>query len=59
MDEYPKALYRDGTEFEWEGLSLDMLVVDDADAEAAARKDGWASAGEEAPKPRRKQASGD
>ncbi len=36
MDEYPKMLYKTGSEFEWEGLSLDTITVADADEEAAA-----------------------
>ena len=39
MTDYPKMLYRDGTEIEWEGLSLDTLVVENEDEELAA--DGW------------------
>lgn len=36
MQEYPKILYKKGTSFEWEGLSLDLLTVNDADEEKAA-----------------------
>ena len=40
-NEYSKMLYREGSELEWHGHSLDCLVVDDAEAEAEAKKDGW------------------
>lgn len=41
MHEYPKALYRKGDSLHWEGRDLDLLVVDDAQGEAAAMKQGW------------------
>jgi hypothetical protein len=41
MDEYPLALYKSGSAFLWEGLQLDMLIVDDAEAASAAKADGW------------------
>ncbi len=52
-DEYPKMLYRDGSEIEWEGKSLNTLTVDDAEGEKAARTDGWVGVGE---KPKKKAA---
>jgi hypothetical protein len=41
MNEYPKAMYRPGSEFEWEGMSLDMRVVEDAQAVTEAQNEGW------------------
>lgn len=41
MSDFPKALYREGTAFEYEGRSLDMLRVEDADEMKAAQADGW------------------
>lgn len=58
MSEYPKALIRPGSEFEWEGRLLDMRMVADADEETAARVEGWRHAAEpeEAkPAPKRKK----
>jgi hypothetical protein len=55
MHEYPKALVRAGSEFEWEGRALDMRVVTDGDEEAAARKEGWHAAHEEPPATKRKK----
>lgn len=43
-NEFPKILYRDGTAFEWEGQTLDLLIVADADEEKAARVNGWRDA---------------
>lgn len=45
-NQYPKCLYRDGASFDWEGRSLDGIVVDDAQAEADARKLGYGPIGE-------------
>lgn len=45
-DQFPKMLYREGTEMEWHGLSLDTLVVADADELAAAKKEGWLAVGD-------------
>ena len=36
MSDYPKMLYKIGNQLDWDGLSLDFITVDDADAEAAA-----------------------
>lgn len=44
--EYPKLLYRPGTEAMIERVGYDILTVTDADAEAAARKQGWGAVGE-------------
>lgn len=38
---YPKMLYRTGTEIEWEGWNLDTRIVRDEDEELAAIEDGW------------------
>lgn len=40
-NEFPKMLYRDGSEITVEGVGLDYLIVDNADAQAAAESDGW------------------
>jgi hypothetical protein len=40
--DYPKMLYRDGSEIEFEGRGLDTITVEDADVEAAAKKEGFA-----------------
>lgn len=45
-DEFPKMLYRDGKAIEWEGRSLDTLIVDDAAGEKAALADGWRVTGD-------------
>lgn len=37
MSDYPKMLFKVGTEIEWEGLSLDTIIVEDAEGEAAAK----------------------
>lgn len=42
-NDYPKMLYRAGSEIEWEGKSLDTLIVDDAEGESAAVKEGWSA----------------
>jgi hypothetical protein len=39
--DYPKMLYRDGSEIEFEGRGLDTITVADADEEAAAKKEGF------------------
>ena len=44
MDRYPLALYRPGSEFEWEGRKLDILAVGDATDEALALEQGWQTA---------------
>lgn len=36
MEEYPKMLYKTGTQIDWEGQSLDVITVADANEEAAA-----------------------
>lgn len=41
MIEYPKCLLRDGSAIEWDGKPYDVLIVEDAAAEKAARADGW------------------
>ncbi len=43
MSDFPKALYRDGTEFDFEGRTLDMLTVADKDEMTAALAEGWAA----------------
>lgn len=40
-NEFPKMLYKKGSEMHHEGHDLDTLIVEDADGEAAARKDGF------------------
>lgn len=52
MQEYPKMLFRLGTEFEHEGKMLDSLIVGAADEEDVAREAGFgdlADAGAEKP----------
>ncbi len=44
MDDFPAMLYRPGAEIKWEGMSLDTLVVNNADELADARADNWATA---------------
>lgn len=44
MHEHPKMLYRDGSAFEWEGRSLECVIVCDHAGEAEARKVGWRDA---------------
>jgi hypothetical protein len=44
MHEYPKALYKPGTAFEWEGVMLDETIVCDHATEVEARKHGWSDA---------------
>lgn len=44
--EFPKMLVREGAEIEWEGHSLDTLIVTDAEGLAAAKKEGWGLASE-------------
>lgn len=41
MNEYPLCLYKEGSELEWHGHSLDMRIVADAEEEAESGKDGW------------------
>lgn len=43
---YPLALYRDGSEFDWDGRQTDRLTVADKDAHSQAIADGWAEAGD-------------
>lgn len=43
-DEYPKMLYKPGSEIEWDGAKFDTLIVDSLDAEEAVSADGWKSA---------------
>lgn len=40
-NEYPMMLYRDGTQFRWDGRGTDSLIVADLDDHALAEKDGW------------------
>lgn len=52
---FPRMIYRDGTAIEWEGLSLDTLVVADEAELSVALADGWRIdplAIGDAPKPR-------
>jgi hypothetical protein len=56
MNDYPKALYRQGSQFEWEGLSLDSMIVDSADAEKAALADGWKASPFDDEKPKARKA---
>lgn len=41
MTEFPKCLYRAGSAIEWEGRKIDTFIVEDAEAEAKALKEGW------------------
>jgi len=41
MDEYPKAIYRAGSDIVWDGHSLDFDTVNSADEEAQALAAGW------------------
>lgn len=41
MSEYPKMIYRLGNEFVWDGVGVDMRIVDDHAEESAAIEDGW------------------
>jgi hypothetical protein len=52
-NEYPRVLYRDGTQEEVWGRKVDMLHVNDEDEQDAAMADGWTLRpdGNEAPKP--------
>lgn len=43
-NEFPKALYRTGSEFEWDGRGTDSLTVADAAEQEQAEADGWAEA---------------
>ena len=38
---YPKMLYRDGSEFRWDGRPTDSVVVQDAEEAEIALLDGW------------------
>lgn len=40
--EFPKMLYRKGSEIEHHGYSLDTVTVESAAEETAARKEGYA-----------------
>jgi hypothetical protein len=44
MSDFPKMLYRPGTEIEWSGLNLDTCIVDDEASKAAANAEGWGTA---------------
>lgn len=39
--DYPLFLYREGSEFVWDGRSVDSLIVNDSDEESAALNEGW------------------
>ncbi len=41
MDEFPLTLFKAGTALDWDGMRVDMLIVHDADEQAAAHEDGW------------------
>lgn len=41
MNDFPKMLYKLGSELVWEGRKLATKIVADAEAEAAAVEDGW------------------
>lgn len=41
MIEFPKMLYRDGTELVWEGRQLATRIVTSAEDEAKALGEGW------------------
>lgn len=57
MNEYPLALYKEGSEIEWHGHSLDVRIVADAEEEAEAGKDGYQRIEDLlAPKPKAKKA---
>lgn len=44
--DHPKMLYKGGSEIIFQDAPLDTLIVEDADAEAAARKNGYADLGD-------------
>ena len=44
--EYPKMLCRDGQEVDVNGIKVDTFIVDNADDETTARRDGWCEFGE-------------
>lgn len=41
---YPLCLYKDGSQFEWDGRATDTLTVDDSEAHDAALAKGWLEA---------------
>lgn len=53
--EYPRSLYRQrddvGPEFEFDGIKCEMLTVESAEEEAAAKREGWHNSPAEAGKP--------
>lgn len=51
MNEHPKMLFREGSQMKWDGRLFDMLIVDNAEEEQAAKADGWLTA-EDAVKPK-------
>jgi len=53
MNDYPKMLYRKGSEIEWSGLQLDVITVHDEAEEKAAV--GWLTADKLFEKPKAKK----
>lgn len=53
MDEFPKMLFKPGASYDWDGAGVDFLIVNDADEEASAIADGWASGRPDETVPRR------
>lgn len=43
-NEFPKSLYRDGGEFEWDGRPTDRLIVNSNAEQESAEGDGWQEA---------------
>lgn len=42
MSEFPKMLYRPGAEARvWNEHDVDLLIVDDAESEVSAKREGW------------------
>lgn len=41
MLEYPKMLFKEGSDLVWEGRQLATKIIEDAEAEAKAVEDGW------------------
>ena len=39
--DYPLYLYREGSEFVWDGREVDALIVNDEAEEGAGLKEGW------------------
>lgn len=54
MNDYPLALYRAGSGFEWDGKPTDMLTVADEASHKSALAEGWAAAAEYLQPPKRR-----